>query len=106
MYAPKELHFLASSAGLNDETVHQFWQEARQAALELLGTDDHPRYDHETHAHMLWLIETKLSQEIPANLLPWVKFDLHVADIVIEARHAARTVGDYIKEHLPGNRAA
>jgi hypothetical protein len=29
-----------------------------------------------------------------------------VADIVIEARHAARTVGDYIKEHLPGNRAA
>lgn len=106
MYAPKELHFLATSSGLNDETVTQFWQKARQAALELLGSNDHPKYDHETHAHMLWLIETRLSQETPANLLPWVSFDLHVADILVEARHAARTVGGYIKDHLPGNHAA
>jgi len=103
MYAPKELHFLATSSGLTDEAVHELWQQARKAALELLGTDEHPKYDHETHSHMLWLIETKLSREIPANLLPWVDFDLHVADLLIEARHAAHTVGNYIKHHLPGN---
>lgn len=103
MYAPNELHFLAKSSGLTDETVNELWQQARKAALELLGTAEHPKYDHETHSHMLWLIETRLSQETPANLLPWVDFDLHVADLLIEARHAAQTVGSYIKNHLPGS---
>jgi len=102
MYAPKELHFLAVSAGLDDETVTVLWQDARKAAQEILGATDHRKYDHETHDQMLWLIENKLSQDVPANLLPWVMVDFHVASLIVDAQHAAHAVGSYIKNHLPG----
>lgn len=106
MYAPDELHILAVSAGLDDEEVATLWQQARQEVLTALGSSSHPKYDHDTHQLMLRLIEDAATEDIPSNLVPWVMFELHISDLYVDARHGIKAIGNYIKEHLPGKRAA
>ncbi|MDO8698245.1 MAG: hypothetical protein WA173_12200 [Pseudomonas sp.] len=102
MYAPDELHILGASAGLDDDEVTTLWQKARQYALDELGSASHPKYDHETHRLMLRLIEDAATEGIPPDLVPWVMFDFHIGALYVDARRGIKTVGGYIKEHLPG----
>lgn len=105
MYAPNELHILALSAGLDDDEITALWQAARKDALDEFGSS-HPKYDHETHRRMMRLIEDAATGNIPPDLVPWVMFDIHVGALYVGARRSIKTVGGYIKEHLPGKRAA
>jgi hypothetical protein len=106
MYAPDDLHILAASAGLDDDEIMILWEVARKDALEALGNISHPKYDHETNRRMLWLIEDAAADGVPPNLVPWVMFDFHVGVLVVDAKHGIKTVGNYIKEHMPGKHAA
>jgi hypothetical protein len=106
MYAPDDLHILAASAGLDDEEVAILWEDARKYALEVLGSTDHPKYDHETNRRMLWLIEDAAAEGVPPDLVPWIMFDFHVGVLMVEAKHGIKTVSNYIKEHIPGKHAA
>ncbi|MDP3846827.1 MAG: hypothetical protein Q8R10_10460 [Pseudomonas sp.] len=106
MYAPDELHILAASAGLDDDEITALWQQARQDALDELGSSSHPQYDHETNRLMLRSIEDTATEDVPFNLVPWVMFDIHMGALYVGARRGIKTVGCYIKEHLPGKHAA
>lgn len=102
MYAPDDLHILGASAGLDDDEVARLWKKARQYALDELGSDSHPKYDHETHRLMLRLIEDAATEDIPSDLVPWVMFDFHLGALYVDARRGIKAAGHYIKEHLPG----
>lgn len=106
MYAPNELHILAASAGLDDDEIAALWQAACQDALDELGSSSHPKYDHETHRRMMRLIEDAATEDIPSDLVPWVMFEIHLGALYVDARRGIKTVGGYIKEHLPGRHAA
>ena len=106
MYAPDELHILAASAGLDDDEIATLWQQARQDALDELGSASHPQYDHETNRLMMRLIEDAATEDIPSDLVPWVMFDIHVGALYVDARRSIKALGSYIKECLPGKRAA
>lgn len=106
MYAPKELHIMAVSAGLDDEEVATLWQQAREEVLAALGSSSHPKYDHDTHLYMLRLIEDAATEDIPPNLVPWLMWEIHMGDLYVDARHGIKAVGKYVKEHWPGRHAA
>jgi hypothetical protein len=106
MYAPDELHILASSAGLDDDEVTLLWREARRDTLAALGSADHPKYDHDTQQRMIRLIEDSATEDIPSDLVPWVMFDIHVGAMVVGARRGVKAVARLVKEYLPGKHAA
>lgn len=109
MRAPTNLHILATSAGLTDEAVVELWDKARAAALSELGDDAHPEYKRKAEGFMIRLIEDKATAEVPANLVPWVLFDLHMAMAIVEVRNSIKNAGGHVRDYfanLRGNRAA
>lgn len=109
MRAPTNLHILATSAGLTDEAVVALWDEARAAAISALGDDTHPEYKRKAEGFMIRLIEDKATAEVPANLVPWVLFDIHMGMAIVEVRNSLKNAGGHVREYftkLSGNRAA
>ncbi|SDT87504.1 hypothetical protein SAMN05216296_0131 [Pseudomonas pohangensis] len=109
MRAPTNLHILATSAGLTDEAVVELWNEARAAAISELGDDSHPEYKRKAEGFMVRLIEDKATANVPANLVPWVLFDIHMGMAIVEVRNSIKNAGGHVREYfsnLRGNHAA
>jgi hypothetical protein len=109
MRAPTNLHILATSAGLTDEAVVALWNQARATAISELGDDSHPEYKHKAEGLMVRLIEDKATADVPANLVPWVLFDIHMGMAIVEVRNTLKNAGGHVRDYfskLGGNRAA
>jgi hypothetical protein len=109
MRAPTNLHILATSSGLTDEAVVELWDQARAAAINELGDDSHPEYRHTAEGFMVRLIEDKATADVPANLVPWVLFDIHMAMAMVKVRNGIINAGSHVRDYfanLRDNRAA
>jgi len=109
MRAPTNLHILATSAGLSDDAVVELWNQARAAAISELGEESHPEYKRKAEGFMVRLIEDKATADVPANLVPWVLFDIHMGMAIVEVRNSLKNAGGHVRDYftkLGGNRAA
>ena len=58
---------------------------------------------------MVRLIEDKATANVPANLVPWVLFDIHMGMAIVEVRNSIKNAGGHVREYfanLRGNHAA
>ncbi len=104
MRAPTNLHILATSSGLSDEAVVALWNDAREAAIAKLGDDTHEDYKRTAESFMIRLIEDKATEGVPANLVPWVMFDIHLGMALVEARNTLKTASSNVREYWAGLR--
>ena len=100
MRAPTNLHILASSSGLSDEAVVALWDKARAAAITELGSDSHADYKRPAEGFMIRLIEDKATEGVPANLVPWVMFDIHMGMAIVEARNSIKIASSNIRDYF------
>lgn len=100
MRAPTNLHILASASGLSDEAVVALWDEARAAALNEFGDDSHPEFRRKAESFMIRLIEDKATAEVPANLVPWVLFDIHMGMAIVEVRNSIKTASGQVRDYI------
>lgn len=100
MRAPTNLHILATSSGLSDETVVALWDEARAAAISELGDDSHPEYKRKAEGFMIRLIEEAATADVPANLVPWVLFDIHMGMAIVEARNSIKIASGHVRDYI------
>lgn len=109
MRAPTNLHILATTSGLSDEAVVALWDEARAAAVSELGSDDHAEFRRTAEGFMIRLIEEKATDGVPANLVPWVLFDIHMGMALVEVRNGIKNASGQVRDYftnLRSNRAA
>ncbi|MBF7728499.1 hypothetical protein [Pseudomonas sp. N040] len=100
MRAPTNLHILATSSGLTDEAVVALWDEARAAAISELGDDSHPEYKRTAEGFMIRLIEDKATADVPANLVPWVLFDIHMGMALVEVRNSIKSASGQVRSYI------
>lgn len=100
MRAPTNLHILATSSGLSDDAVVALWNEAREQAIAELGSDSHADYRRLAEKAMVRLIEDQATANVPAQLIPWVLFDMHVGMLVVKARLGIENAGNSLREYF------
>ena len=106
MRAPTNLHILATASGLTDDAVVALWDEAREHATKLLGSDSHKNFRRVAEKTMVRKIEDQATANVPAQLIPWVLFDLHVGLVIVKARLGLQNATASVREYLSEKRAA
>lgn len=105
MRAPTNLHILATASGLSDEAVVALWDQARATAISELGDDSHTEYKRKAEGFMIRLIEDKATADVPANLVPWVLFDLHMGMALVEVRNSVKSASGQVRGYFKSLRS-
>ncbi len=106
MRAPTNLHILATSSGLTDDAVVALWSEAREQTIAELGSDSHKDYRRLAEKAMVRLIEDQATANVPAQLVPWVMFDIHVGMAIVKARRGIESASHSVREYFAHKHAA
>ena len=106
MRAPTNLHILATSSGLADDAVVALWNAAREQVIAELGSDSHTNYRRLAEKAMVRLIEQQATANVPAQLIPWVLFDMHVGMLIVKARLGVENAGNSLRAYFMSKRAA
>ena len=106
MRAPTNLHILATASGLTDDAVVALWSEAREQTIAELGSDSHADYRRLAEKAMSRLIEDQATANGPAQLVPWVMFDIHVGMAIVKARRGIECASHSVREYFTEKRAA
>ena len=104
MSVQNNLHILATSADLSDEEVAALWVEAQEQAIEATGSVCHPEFRELAEKHMVRLIEGKATANVPAQMIPWVLFDLHVGLLIVSAGNGIKNAFANAREYFVGQR--
>ncbi len=100
MRAPTNLQILASSSGLTDDAVVALWSEACEQATAALGSDSHKDYRRVAEKAMVRKIEDQATANVPAQLIPWVLFDLHVGLLIVRTRLNLQSTSSSVREYF------
>ena len=97
---PSNAHILATISGLPDEVIVELWDEAQKEALTKLGDEHHPDFLHKAESMVTRAIEHKALEGVPAEQVPWVLFDIHMAMAVVKARNVMTAAKEQVSHLL------
>ena len=95
-----DVHILATLSGLSDEDIAELWSQAREAALSDLGDETHPDFTHKVEVKITRMLEHKAVEGVPADQVPWVLFDIHMAMAVVKARSVMAAAKEQVSHML------
>lgn len=104
MSVQNNLHILATSADLSDDEVAALWIEAQEQAVNSTGSVCLPEFRELAEKNMVRLIEGKATANVPAQMIPWVLFDLHVGLLIVSTGNAIKNAFANARDYFVGSR--
>jgi len=105
MSVQNNLHILATSADLSDDEVAALWIEAQEQAVNSTGSVCLPEFRELAEKNMVRLIEGKATANVPAQMIPWVLFDLHVGLLIVSTGNAIKNAFANARDYFVGSRS-